>query len=270
MNAHKQCSSELDNLKLEGKRSEEKKVAEIFKVRTDENSLRQKKSTTDERILELKHKIRSLTQQIENVKVSEVDIKYQADNLKERRDRLSEVRQWFIDSKVEDQIKSNQSDIKSLEYERDKAHTELMDLNRNFDTLAKVNLKRGDVKKRETGIQTLIEANSKKFKELIGVELVLENADDLISSTVHKTEILISKAEEERTRMTNDRQSLETSRTEGKTVVERIKEAEWHISEFTRDLDNIQFSVKFHETLSSKAKENKKDYTQQAKRYRTV
>lgn len=62
----------------------------------------------------------------------------------------------MTESQFDDNVKMRNDRIKVLEDERDKLHVELSGLHRQFDTRAKLDLKRTDVKKKHDGIHTLL------------------------------------------------------------------------------------------------------------------
>lgn len=105
---------------------------------------------------ETRTKVRSLVYQIENIKVSEADITHQSDDLTTKQQSLLKLKEQNDNCNHDQKIQTKQQDMRNLERSRDELHAELVRLNRESDTRAKLSLKRADITKRQQGIEALL------------------------------------------------------------------------------------------------------------------
>ncbi|MBW0467450.1 hypothetical protein O181_007165 [Austropuccinia psidii MF-1] len=274
----KRSTNDLDSTKRESKKAEEASQAEIYELKSQQSCIRQKKQAVLDRIDDTRKKIRNSSHRIEEVRISEADIKFQSDTLEGKRAQLSHLKHETAEAKSGETIKLKQQDIKNLEDQRDTCHAELLGLNRQFDTRAKVALKHTDAKKKQDGVQTLINVHGAKFQELVNLEMTAQTAERDINDAIRTTERKLSDAEVKRATTSKDFQTIDTklqmnklklsntrrelesleekinSQVQGQTVAASIAEAEAEIQSLLRDLDTMRFSVQFHENLLARAK----------------
>ncbi|KAH9820100.1 hypothetical protein DFH28DRAFT_1200782 [Melampsora americana] len=276
--SQKRCASELEQVKREAKKAEENKQKEIFEYKTEENSNRQKKQALQEQSETIRKRSRKLADQIERVKISESDIKYQTDSLKEEQDRLTGMKDWMTKGQAKNLITTKSDEIKKLEDEKDKLHLELSALHRQFDTRAKLALKRADAKKKTDGIHTILDSHGPKFKELVKTEMTLDDAETDIGNALQDIERQSRNAETANDTAARELQTVDTKLqmnkaktnslerelkslerkirdvTDGKSVAQSISDAEAEVQCATRDLHSINFSARFYEAMLVKAK----------------
>lgn len=275
--SQKRCTSELEQVKREGKRAEENKQKKIFEHKSEESSNRQKKQASQEQADTIRQRIRKLVVQIESVKISEGDIKYQTETLKEKQERLKSLTDWMTKNQADNKIKAKNDELKTLEDEKDKLHLELSGLHRQFDTRAKLALKRSDSKKKNDGIHTIIESHGPKFKELVKTEMTLDNAEKDIGDALRDIERQSRDAETVNATAARELQTVDTKlqmnkaktkslereldglekkikNEKGETVSQLITIAEAEILHLTRDLDVIGFSISFYDKMLVQAK----------------
>ncbi|KAG0143588.1 hypothetical protein CROQUDRAFT_109076 [Cronartium quercuum f. sp. fusiforme G11] len=274
----KRCASELEQTKREGKIIEDDKQGQIFSLKSEDTSYRQKKQAFQEQIHDIRRRIRKFTTQIESVKTTEVDIKYQTDSIQEKQDRLTSLKESVNDTQGENNIKGKNDLIKELEDKRETLHGELGQLHRQFDTRAKLSLKRTEIKKRADGIQTIIETHGDRFKKLVEAEMFAESAEKDIERAVQKTERALATAEGSNANASRELQVIETKlqinkdklnaaqrelatlerkireKTGGNTLAQTLEEAEVEIAALHKDLQTITFSTTFYESVLKSAK----------------
>ncbi|POW19155.1 hypothetical protein PSHT_04950, partial [Puccinia striiformis] len=274
--------TKLQNTKIAGKRAEELKQTELYELKALKGSTQQQKQAITDRMSETRLKVRSLIQQIESINVSEADIKLQSHDLKAKGDDLSNSKDHFANAGHDESIKAKQEDIRKLEDEREKLHAELVGLNRESDTRAKLSLKRTDVLKRQQAIETLVQSHGTKLRKAVGMDLKPETAEKDINSVVRLAEKSLSDATQRCAEVTKEMQTSHTKlqmsmsklastkaelesldrkvkrATEGGKVSTLILDTEESLQETQRDLDGMGFVVAFHEGLLKKAKDTNK------------
>ncbi|OAV99978.1 hypothetical protein PTTG_01420 [Puccinia triticina 1-1 BBBD Race 1] len=274
--------AKLQSAKAAGKKTEEAKQTEIYDLKSQKASAQQQKQATSDRISETRGKARSLDDQIEGIKVTEVDIKYQTAELEAKQESLTKLNEQNANIAHDQKIKVKQEVIKQLEEKREKLHTELVGLNRESDTRAKLALKRADVTKKQQGIEVLIETRGTKFRELVKMEFAPKTAEKEIIGVLRQAERNLSDAMQSWTNVTKEMQTIDTklqmsksklaSTTQelatlekkiyrvarGSTVSSLIEDAEDSISELQKDIVSADFVAAFHESLLSKGRESKK------------
>ncbi|EGG01897.1 uncharacterized protein MELLADRAFT_49933 [Melampsora larici-populina 98AG31] len=272
--SQKRCSSELEQVKPK-KRSKKRSLnTRRRKARIDKRNKLCRNKLCDT----TRKRVRKLTEQIERVKISEHDLKDQTDSLKQKQDRLTELTKWMTQSQADNRIKTKNDEIKKLEDEKDELHSELSGLHRQFDTRAKLALKRTDAKKKNDGIHTIIESHGPKFKELVKTEMTLENAETDIGNALRDIERQSRDTESVNATAARNLQTVDTKlqmnkaktkslerelyglekkikdAADGETVSQSISIAETEILSLNSELDIIKYSVRFHQNLLAKAK----------------
>ncbi|KAI9620197.1 hypothetical protein H4Q26_013764 [Puccinia striiformis f. sp. tritici PST-130] len=274
--------TKLQNTKIAGKRAEEQKQTELYELKALKQSTQQQKQAITDRMSETRLKVRSLIQQIESINVSEADIKLQSHDLQAKGDNLSNSKDQFANAGHDESIKAKQEDIRKLEDEREKLHAELVGLNRESDTRAKLSLKHTDVSKRQQAIETLVQSHGTKFREAVGMDLKPETAEKDINGVIRLAEKSLSDATQRCAEVTKEMQTSHTKlqmsksklastkaelesldrkvkrATEGGKVSTLIVDTEDSLQEAQRDLDGMGFVVAFHEGLLKKAKDTNK------------
>ncbi|KNE90320.1 hypothetical protein PSTG_16248, partial [Puccinia striiformis f. sp. tritici PST-78] len=274
--------TKLQNTKIAGKRAEELKQTELYELKALKGSTQQQKQAITDRMSETRLKVRSLIQQIESINVSEADIKLQSHDLQAKGDNLSNSKDQFANAGHDESIKAKQEDIRKLEDEREKLHAELVGLNRESDTRAKLSLKRTDVLKRQQAIETLVQSHGTKLRKAVGMDLKPETAEKDINGVIRLAEKSLSDATQRCAEVTKEMQTSHTKlqmsmsklastkaelesldrkvkrATEGGKVSTLILDTEESLQETQRDLDGMGFVVAFHEGLLKKAKDTNK------------
>lgn len=114
--------------------------------------------------------------------------------------------------------------MRNLERSRDELHAELVGLNRESDTRAKLSLKRADITKRQQGIEALIKAHGTKFEELVETKLVPKTAEEKIAGAIYLAEDHLSDAIQHCANATKEMQTLHTKLQMSKSKLTSSKE----------------------------------------------
>jgi DNA repair protein RAD50 len=94
--------------------------------------------------------------QIGEIKVTKGDIKYLSENLEAKLESSKNLKEENENAGHDQKIKAKQEGIRQLEDARENLHAELVGLNRESDTRAKLSLKRSDVTRKQQGIEALL------------------------------------------------------------------------------------------------------------------
>ncbi|KNZ54700.1 hypothetical protein VP01_287g3 [Puccinia sorghi] len=282
---------------IAAKKAEEEKQTEIFELKGLKASTQQQKQVISDRMVrklsypdpvsETRTKVRSLVYQIENIKVSEADITHQSDDLTTKQQSLLKLKEQNDNCNHDQKIQTKQQDMRNLERSRDELHAELVRLNRESDTRAKLSLKRADITKRQQGIEALIKAHGTKFEELVETKLIPKTAEEKISAILtlitmislaedhlsdamqhcandtKEMQTLHTKLQMSKSKLASSKEELQSIEkkikrvTEGSKVSQQITETEGGIEEIQKFISFCnsisQFSAVFHEKLLAKA-----------------
>jgi len=216
--------TKLQSIKIAAKKAEEEKQTELFELKGLKASTQQQKQAISDRMNETRTKVRSLVYQIENIKVSEADITHQSDDLTTKQQSLLKLKEQNDNSNHDQKIQTKQQDMRNLERSRDELHAELVGLNRESDTRAKLSLKRADITKRQQGIEALIKAHGTKFEELVETKLVPKTAEEKIAGAIYLAEDHLSDAIQHCANATKEMQTLHTKLQMSKSKLTSSKE----------------------------------------------
>ncbi|KAA1112937.1 DNA repair protein rad50 [Puccinia graminis f. sp. tritici] len=274
--------TKLQSTKTAGKKAEEERQTEIYELKNQRGATQQQKQACSDRMSVIRVKIQNLMDQIGGIKVTKGDIKYLSENLEAKLESSKNLKEENENAGHDQRIKAKQEGIRQLEDARENLHAELVGLNRESDTRAKLSLKRSDVMRKQQGIEALIEEHGAKFRELVKMEFAPKTAEKEIISVLRMTERTLSEATQHYTKVTKDMQTNETKLqmnksnlasteaeletlekkinrvTKGTSLTSGIRDTELEIQDLQRDLNAVGFLVAFHEKLLRDSKEPNK------------
>ncbi|KII86927.1 hypothetical protein PLICRDRAFT_665598 [Plicaturopsis crispa FD-325 SS-3] len=159
-----------------------KQIQEYEKVQSDEynhksrelhkelESYKAKKTSTRDQITERQSSIASAEAELDATQDVPSELRTVKADMDEKRSRIEKLRADVKAGDFERRLAEKTSKARSLEDRRDQMNGELRTLSLQADARAKLDIKRSEVKSKETDVANVLETNNVKFRKLVGAD----------------------------------------------------------------------------------------------------
>ncbi|KAG8994644.1 DNA repair protein rad50 [Tulasnella sp. 427] len=216
----------------------------IANLRSQIETLKREREQTQSSITQLQTSIAHAESVIDRNKSLESDIKFNNDDLADKRARLDKMVAEFAAAKFDDQIAAKTKMIQTVEIEREALYTEQTRSATQADERAKLDLKRADVKKKQALIERILETQGPKFRTFFDVDAQAETMESDIDH-------LTSAKTRELTRLENEYNRANRESAEAHSTHERLKK---ELAEKQKEVDDL--GKKIHKAANVNSEKN--------------
>ncbi|KAG8953820.1 DNA repair protein rad50 [Tulasnella sp. 424] len=188
----------------------------IARLRSEIETLKRERDATQSSITQFHTAIAHAESVIDRNKTLESEIKFNNDDLADKRARLDKMVSEFASAKFDDQIAAKTKLIQTVEVEREALYSEQTRSATQADERAKLDLKRADLKKKQAMVERILEAQATKFRNFFDVDAQAETMESDIDH-------LLSTRNREITRLENEYNKANRESAEAHSSHERLK-----------------------------------------------
>jgi DNA repair protein RAD50 len=252
---------------------------ELTNLNSRKSELTQTKSGANSYIQSNDSKILRYQAELDKIEVDEGGKSVLESNLNDLESRLSRSKQEFDNSGFEGKIQSTESNLRSLDAEKEKYDSEMLEASRNAKESARLDLLHKDLKDRRQGLQTVSGAHGDKISAILGsswepssLEEVYQNVLSEKTSAIKEAELqrdgTIREVEHVKYKLTSTKESLRRKEKEitshERTVSDSIEKEGFGPTEFPDYLAQLEAEL-VQATADQSSYEAMKDYYQQCK-----
>ncbi|KAG8904742.1 DNA repair protein rad50, partial [Tulasnella sp. 417] len=213
----------------------------IANLRSQIETLKRERDSTQSSINQLHTAIAHAESVVDKNKTLESEIKFNSDDLADKRARLDKMSAEFAAAKFDDQIAAKTKLIQTVEIEREALYSEQTRSATQADERAKLDLKRSDLKKKQAMIERILETQGPKFRTFFDVDA---QADTMESDIDH----LASTKTRELTRLENEYNKANRESAEAHSTHERLKK---DLAEKNKEVDEL--AKKIHKAANAQS-----------------
>lgn len=213
----------------------------IANLRSQIETLKRERESTHSSITQLQTSIAHAESVVDKNKSLESEIKFNNDDLVDKRARLDKMTAEFAAAKFDDQIATKTKLIQTVEIEREALYSEQTRSATQADERAKLDLKRSDLKKKQAMIERILETQGPKFRTFFEVDA---QADTMESDIDHLT----STKTRELTRLENEYNKANRESAEAHSTHERLKK---ELADKQKEVDDV--AKKIHKAANAQS-----------------
>ncbi|BFZ64098.1 DNA repair protein rad50 [Saitoella coloradoensis] len=161
----------LERIKREGRETEQEANAELQKFINTQSSAEQAKNSAKNQIRSLENVASDFVRQLEDMRVDEGDVAMLESTRKDAEAAYQAAKDDVERTNWDVKIEEKQREARKVEEKIDRVNKELSKGHAQSSLRAKLELAKNDAAKKREGLTTIIAANSKRFKELVGRDL---------------------------------------------------------------------------------------------------
>ncbi|KAG8910829.1 DNA repair protein rad50, partial [Tulasnella sp. 408] len=213
----------------------------IANLRSQIETLKRERESTQSSMNQLQTSIAHAESAIDKNKSLESEIKFNNDDLADKRARLDKMTAEFAAAKFDDQIAAKTKLMQTVEIEREALYSEQTRSATQADERAKLDLKRSDLKKKQAMIERILETQASRFRTFFEVDA---QADTMESDIDHLT----STKTRELTRLENEYNKANRESAEAHSTHERLKK---ELAEKQKEVDDL--AKKIHKAANAQS-----------------
>ncbi|BGP20318.1 hypothetical protein JCM10213_002053 [Rhodosporidiobolus nylandii] len=275
----------IEKVKNEARTAESKYQDEIQALKSARAADERAKATIASQISSANNRIATISRQLDATTTTVADITYSESLLTEERERRKKTEDQIKAANYTQQLRDKARESKDLEEQREALHAELASLNAQADTRARLGLRRGERKRKDEQVTSLIESAAASYRrfakadpqratmeaevtalvnnldsDLVYAERAardasreLQSVEQSVSFAKKKVKDLRSTADVNKGKIA---EALKDSDTEATTVADAIAESESELHKCQEELTQHEAVFQFYDALLKKAQRN--------------
>ncbi|KAI0030422.1 hypothetical protein K488DRAFT_87770 [Vararia minispora EC-137] len=240
-------SVEMERLQRESKAKDTEYLAKSRQLHSEQDSLKHRRNSAQERISKLRSDIMEAERQIESAESLEAELEALLADREDKSARLEKTKTEIMDAKYEDRISQIEAKKRELEMKREACQEEIGRLNLQADQRAKRELHQNSVSTKEREIKSIMSLHSLRFRKLLGADAQVDTMESEVEQIITEKEKECAELEEESTqadRVLHDAQAQrDSTERQLRDTQTKLTKLQRKLSEGLRDDDKTYDSV---------------------------